>query len=177
MTVTIRPALPEDAPAIAAVRIASWRAAYRGIVPDSHLDAMTPEESADRWRAVAAGEVVKTGLFVSEEDGRIVGFAAYGPARPPDFGYGSELYAAYFLPEAMGRGIGSRIVSRVARALEAQGFDDMIVWVMEANARGQRFYRETMGGARVPGSRRNFDIDGVTIFEVAYGFRPLTAVK
>jgi hypothetical protein len=51
----------------------------------------------------------------------------------------------------------------------------MIVWVMEANARGRAFYERTM--PLVDGSRQSFAIDGVTIWEVAYGLRPLSTPR
>jgi len=168
----VRPATPEDAHAVAAVRVASWQATYRGTVPDSYLDALTPAESEERWRAVAAGEAPGAELLVCEVDGAVVGFAAYGAARPPDFGYGGELYATYYLPDAMGKGHGTQAVREVVRGLARMGHGDMIVWVMEANSRGRRFY-ESIGGAIVPASRQSFEIDGRTIWEIAYGFRPL----
>jgi hypothetical protein len=33
----LRPATPADAPALARAHVASWRAAYRGILPDAVL--------------------------------------------------------------------------------------------------------------------------------------------
>ncbi len=168
----VRPATPEDAHAVAAVRVASWRATYRGTVPDSYLDALTPAESEEHWRAVAAGETPHAELLVCEVDGTVVGFAAYGAARPPDFCYGGELYATYYLPEAMGKGYGTQAVREVVRGLTRMGHSDMIVWVMEANTRGRRFY-EGIGGSVVSGSRQSFEIGGRTIWEVAYGFRLL----
>ncbi len=168
----VRPATPQDAHAVAQVRVTSWQATYRGTVPDSALDAMTPAETQDRWRAVAAGEVANAELLVCEVDGAVVGFAGYGAARPPDFGYGGELYATYYLPEAMGKGYGTRMVADVVRGLIRMGHMDMILWVMEANARGRRFY-DGIGGSVISGSRRSFEIGGREIWEVAYGFRPL----
>jgi hypothetical protein len=171
----IRPALPQDARAIAEVRVASWRATYRGVVPDSYLDALTPEESEDRWSAVAAGEMPGAELRVCEEGGAVAGFAAFGAARAPNFGYGGELYATYYRPEATGKGYGSAMLREVAVCLTALGHTDMIVWVMEANARGRAFYERTM--QPVDGSRQSFAIDGVTIWEVAYGLRPLSTSR
>jgi len=40
----IRPATPEDARAIAEVHVASWRYAYRGLLPDDVLDRLSVEE-------------------------------------------------------------------------------------------------------------------------------------
>ena len=40
---TVRPAIPEDAPAIARVHVASWRETYAGIVPDEFLASLKVE--------------------------------------------------------------------------------------------------------------------------------------
>ena len=171
----VRTALPQDAHAIARVRTISWQATYRGTVPQSYLDALAPAESEERWRALAAGEMPGNELLVCEVDGAVVGFAAYGAARAPDYGYGGELFATYYLPEAMGKGYGTAMVARVAEGLKRLGHADMIVWVMEANARGRRFY-EGIGGYTIENSRQSFEIEGTAIWEIAYGFRPLPAI-
>ena len=41
----IRTATPEDARAIAEVHVASWRAAYRGVLPDTYLDRLSVDEN------------------------------------------------------------------------------------------------------------------------------------
>ena len=46
---------------------------------------------------------------------------------------------------------------------------------MEANARGRGFYENIMRARPVEGARQSLEIDGVTIWEVAYGLRPLPA--
>jgi ribosomal protein S18 acetylase RimI-like enzyme len=175
--VTTRPARSDDAVGIAAVHSASWRATYRGIVPQSYLDDMDPEKTVERWRDAAMGKHPGAHLLVADAGGTIIGFETYGPAREPAFGYSGELYAAYFLPEAMGKGLGTEMMKTVVRDLAAQGMHDMIVWVMEANERGRRFYEKILGGAVVEGSRQSFEIAGATIREIAYGFRPLPLLK
>ncbi len=172
MTVTIRSARPGDALAIATLRIASWGAAYRGIVPDARLDAMTPEKTIELWRATAAGENAGHGLVVSEAAGRLIGFAMLGPARAPDFGYSGEVQAIYLAPEAIGKGYGRPLFVRGLDWLAQQGHPDAILWVMEANARALRFY-EKAGGVQVPGSRKPFSMGEREIWETAFGFRPL----
>jgi L-amino acid N-acyltransferase YncA len=175
--VTIRPGREADAEGIANVHSTSWRNSYRGIVPQSYLDEMHPEKTIERWRDAAAGKILGVHLLVAEEAGKVIGFETYGPAREPAFGYLGELYAAYFLPEAMGKGLGTDMMKTVVRDLSAQGLKDMIVWVMETNERGRRFYEKALGGSVVPGSRKSFDIDGAEIWEIAYGFRPLPLLK
>ncbi|SDH31561.1 GNAT family N-acetyltransferase [Nonomuraea jiangxiensis] len=57
MSFAIRKASPEDAAGIEAVRIATWRVAYRGVMPDPFLDGLEvrPEEfSTGMGRALMA---------------------------------------------------------------------------------------------------------------------------
>jgi len=168
----IRPAVSDDGPAVAAVRVASWRAVYRGIVPDSFLEKMDSNEA--HWCKVAAGAEPGTGLLVCEVDGRVAGFACFGSARPPHFEFSGELYATYFLPEMIGKGYGAAIVLDAMAGLKSLGHDDMMLWVIENNLRARRFYA-SFGGVMIANSRQSFEIDEATIWEVAYGFRPLPA--
>jgi ribosomal protein S18 acetylase RimI-like enzyme len=166
----IRPAKPEDGPAVAAVRVASWRATYRGIVPDSYLETMNSNEA--HWCKVASGEEPGVGLCVCEADNLVVGFACYGAARAPQFDFSGELYAVYFLPAMIGKGHGAAAMLEAASGLKSLGYSDMILWVIENNERARLFY-ESFGGTVIANSRQSFEIDGTTIWEVAYGFRPL----
>lgn len=167
----VRPARPGDEHTVAQIRVASWRATYRGVVPDTYLDAMSAEENAPQWAPAARGEQPGMRLLMGEEEGRVVGFAAFGAARPPQHGYGGELYAIYFLPEVIGKGLGSVLATEAMRGLKDIGHNDMILWVMEQNTRGCRFYEHRLG--MTPVARQSFEIEGQTIWEVAYGLRPL----
>ena len=126
------------------------------------------------WCAMAQGEHPASELIVCEVEDRIVGFACYGSARPPSFGYSGELYATYFLPSAIGKGYGAATMRTAMTALARLGHADMVLWVMEQNVRGQRFYQRA-GGVVLPDSRRSLSIHEATIWEIAYGFRPLPA--
>jgi GNAT superfamily N-acetyltransferase len=166
----IRPARSEDGPTVAGLRVASWRATYRGIVPDSYLEKMNPNEA--HWCKIAAGGEPGIGLLVCEIDGQVGGFACYGAARPPHFEFSGELYATYFLPEMIGKGYGAAIMLEAMQGLISLGHNDMMLWVIANNLRARRFY-EDFGGVAIANSRQSFEIDGTTIWEIAYGFRPL----
>jgi hypothetical protein len=45
-----RRATPQDAAALAAVEVRCWRAAYRGLMPDSFLDTLCQTEKTAAWR-------------------------------------------------------------------------------------------------------------------------------
>ena len=144
----IRPAKPDEGSIVAAVRVASWRATYAGLVPASYLAAMPADEA--HWNAIANGEHPGTELIVCEVDDRIVGFACYGTARPPCFDYSGELYAIYFLPDVIGKGYGAAMMHAAIAALMRLGHADMMLWVMEDNARGRRFYQRGGGVENSP---------------------------
>ncbi len=50
----IRRARPDEGTVVAAVRVASWRTAYAGLVPASYLAAMPADQA--QWNAIANGE-------------------------------------------------------------------------------------------------------------------------
>jgi hypothetical protein len=58
----VRPAVLQDAPAIAAVHVATWRDAYAGLLPDDFLDGLDVDQRAERWRGRLAA--LPAGLFV-----------------------------------------------------------------------------------------------------------------
>jgi hypothetical protein len=47
---SIRSAVPQDATRIAEVHVASWRVAYRGLMPDNLLQQLDAESRANVWR-------------------------------------------------------------------------------------------------------------------------------
>ena len=48
--ILIREATAFDSTALARVHVASWRAAYRGIIDDDWLDALSVDAQAARWQ-------------------------------------------------------------------------------------------------------------------------------
>ena len=46
----VRPAAPRDAKAIAEIHVATWQAAYQGLLPDDVLKAMTVAKRLAYWK-------------------------------------------------------------------------------------------------------------------------------
>jgi len=74
---TYRAARPADGPAIAALHTASWRDAYRGLLPDAYLDTDVVAEHAALWqeRFAATDAASSVVTVVAEHEGEVVGFA------------------------------------------------------------------------------------------------------
>ena len=135
-----RAASPADAPAIARVHVASWNAAYRGVIADEALDALTEDRLTPEWRrAIEGGESVA----VVEDGGAICGYARYGPARDDDLdpATAAEIYGFYLHPDAWGRGGGRVLMEHVKDDLRGRGYRLGTLWVVQVNERAQAFYR------------------------------------
>jgi ribosomal protein S18 acetylase RimI-like enzyme len=140
--VEIRPAEATDARAIAAVHVASWRAAYVGLVPDAFLAGLSVDEREGMWRDnLAKSEWPARGTLVLLRDAAVVGFASVGPSRDDDTAPGTgELWAIYLHPDAWGTGCGRRLMSEALARLDDAGFDRATLWVLTGNDRARRFY-------------------------------------
>jgi L-amino acid N-acyltransferase YncA len=168
--VKIREAVPADARAIAEVHLASWKTTYPGIIPQEYIDGLRVEDGAARW-VTRMTENVAT-VFVAEDDAGVFGFIAGGSIMHPVEGYEGELGAIYLLASHHRRGAGAALVLRLAADLRAQGFRNMVVWVLRANP-ACGFYRR-MGGVQV--AEQGIEIGGVTLPELAFGWADLAVL-
>ena len=168
----VRPAVLDDAAAIARVHVATWRTTYRGLLPDDFLASLGEEQYAERWK-----RVIREGssrVFVVDELEGIVGFASGGRERAGEGGYAGELYAIYVLDGAQRRGHGRELVRAVSGALREMKLPDMIVWVLRDNTAARQFY-ERLGGVYV--RSQPITIGAATLEEVSYGWRGLDEIR
>ena len=167
MPFRIRPATPADAAAIAHVHIASWKTTYPGIVPDAGIAALREEDSRQRWQERL--EAADIPIFVAEFDTGVFGFLAGGPIRKPIEDYDGELYALYLLQSHQRLGAGRALVHQLASTLHSQGFQSMLVWVLEANP-AVGFYQH-LGAVQV--TRQTIEIGGANLSELSFGWPSL----
>ena len=153
--------LAAERPAVAWVRVASWRAGYAGLVPDSELAAIGEPDRLALWvERMATSTEVST--LVALLDGEVIGFAAYGAERsdlaPAVAGRG-EVFALYVHPDRWGTGAGHALMTSARAALGARGYDAVSVWVLEGNARGIAFYERQ--GFRATGDVTESRVDAL----------------
>jgi ribosomal protein S18 acetylase RimI-like enzyme len=145
----IRRAAAADAPAIARVHVASWQVAYRGMVPDALLDELSVERRERGWRErLGRADDGASFTLVAERDGAVAGFCSIAaPSRDGDAGERTaEVAAIYVEPAHWRSGVGATLLGEALDVLRADGFADVTLWVLEANARGRAFY-ERLGFA------------------------------
>ena len=162
--ITIRGAKASDAEAIAAVHDASWRDAYRGVIPGRELERMVARRGPRWWRtAILRG----TRLCVLDFDDTIAGYASYGRNRVPSLPFGGEIFEIYLAPEFQGLGFGKRLFKAARRDLADHGYMSVLVWALADNDRALAFY-ERLGGRIVRRAEERFgdEVRG----RVAFGF-------
>jgi GNAT superfamily N-acetyltransferase len=164
---SIRPAEPTDAEAVAAVHVHGWHWGYRGLIPDRILDGLDVSERANGWRTIMTAENRTTSVYLAELDGVAVGFVACGPAREPDGDERTgEVYAIYQEEDAAGTGVGQALFRRAVEDLWDRGFDRAMLWVLATNTRARRFYERE--GWHTDGATKTEDFQGFTLNEVRY---------
>ena len=165
---SVRPAQPGDARAIARVQVASWEATYRGLVPDALIERLTVEVRTAQWERFFTGDRDTHCLLVAEADGTIVGMAAAGPSGDADAvpGRTGSISAIYVDPGSWSQGHGRALMVAALRWLEGRGFEEATLWVLGTNRRGRAFYQA--GGWRTDGATQDDDSFGEVLAEVRY---------
>lgn len=163
-TTSIRRARTGDADRLADVFDASWREAYRGIIPGVSLERMIAQRSPRWWHAAAQRG---RPLAVVEVGGTAVGYVAYGPARSRALKAAGEIDELYILPSHQGLGLGRRLFRAVRNDLGDRGFGRVGVWSLVENERACSFYVGLGGVAAAEAIDR---IAGALLPKVAYRF-------
>jgi len=142
MGLFVRRAEPQDAPAVARVHVASWRQAYRGLLPQEYLDSLSVEARATIWaRAFSQFPDQASITLVGELDGQIVGFACVGPSRDDDTDTATgELWGLYVDPAHWGAGHGHTLHTEALDVARASGATAATLWVLTTNQRARHFY-------------------------------------
>src|SRR6188472_1112870 len=171
MSLTVRPAGPDDGPAVAEIRVRTWRTAYRGTVPQDVLDSMDPQREGEVWRRRIADPDNPFSTLVAENAGTVGGFVTTGPYRqdgddlPAPAGAG-EILAIYVHPDHWSTGMGRALMANALALLAGQGRRPVLLWVFRDNPRARRFYEKA--GFAVDGTEHVYESGGVPIPEVRY---------
>jgi GNAT superfamily N-acetyltransferase len=151
--VVIRSASPADAAQVAGVQRESWLAAYDGIIAREIIDeAMMPDDGA-RVRQTFRTRPWQRMIVAVDEPAGVVGYASFGPEvdvlgapwpHPPtkrgEAGQVAELYALYVHPDWWSTGTGRALMDRVLARTRRAAYPEIVLWVLEANARARGFY-------------------------------------
>src|SRR5208283_3742860 len=130
-------AVEADLPAISELAGVIWRACYPGIITHAQIDYMLARMySLDVLRDEIRSQGIRYDLLLV--DGKLAGFASYGPASEPGV---MKLHKLYLLPELHGRGLGSRLLQHVEREVRAGVGRRLILSVNKRNTKAITTYK------------------------------------
>lgn len=138
---SVRPAVLDDAGAIARVHVRSWQVGYAGLLAGDQLEGPSEAQRDAMWRELLSdlGGLI---VFVAAHDDAIVGFCTVAaPSRDADAaGDVAEIGALYVDPSAWRTGAGRALMAEALRPLHAGPWREVTLWVMSGNERAHRFY-------------------------------------
>lgn len=139
-SIRLRLAGVDDAPTIARIHVDTWRAAYRGLVPDEFLQNMNYSQREEYTRAALIAHLEET--YMVEDGDEAVGILTIGLCRDSDLPAGScgEIWGIYLVSERWRQGLGTWLVDEAERKLQARGYNKVTLWVFEGNSAARRFY-------------------------------------
>lgn len=161
--VSVRPAVPGDERAVAAVQLAAWRATHAELLGDAVLDRVDPARLADRWAtAIASPPGRGYRVLVAMHGPRLVGFASVAPVVAPagsgDDSPGGEILALEVAPDERRRGHGSRLLAAVVDLLRDEDHATSVqTWVIAGDVAREQFLGSSgmgdVGARRVLGEQ------------------------
>jgi GNAT superfamily N-acetyltransferase len=170
----IRPARGDDAGEIARIQLATWRIAYRRMLPRSVLDQLDEDLLAQRWHeAVTAPPSARHRVLVAVEQAEesvLVGFTASGPADQDalapeeEVPLGTDVAAVTELlvePRWGRRGHGSRLLAASVDLWREDGFATAVAWVYENDVATGKFLASA--GWEPDGATRALDVDDLLV--------------
>lgn len=146
----------EDIGSLAQLFAASWRQAYRGIIPHAELERIIRWRHPNWWRSAL---MHRPRLIVMTFDNDVVGYASFGPARPsPNRNLNiptGEIMELYLNPDHQGIGFGRQLFAAAKGELRKSGLKRLVVWALSENEQACEFYRN-LGGRIFANTRVHF---------------------
>lgn len=141
--ISLRDARFQDAGAIAALHVLSWRSAYRGILPDDYLDGEVEPERLAHWERTLTKFGAKDMVLLAEREGVLIGFASVYWGKEPSFD--SYLDNLHVQPGLRGGRLGKLFLGNAVERLIENGAANLCLWAFDQNEGAIRFY-ERLGG-------------------------------
>lgn len=138
-------ASPDDAKAIAELKVICWRDAYKGLMPTASLEGLDAQDEEPHWRDWLADEASGLLARLLWLDDVLIGYGLAGPMRLGDrpgkeIEADGELYALYIHPDFQRRTHGRTLLSSLIEALILEGYRQVGMWMIGGNIRAEQFY-------------------------------------
>ncbi len=159
--VSVRLAWADDAAAIAAVQVHSWRERYAGVLPGELLEELQVERFRQAWtHSITRPKEARQRVLVALERATVRGFSATAPSLDQDADPAADGEVAEFVvhPEHRRAGHGSRLLHAVVDTLRSDKFSRGVWWVNATDDDLRAFLFDQ--GWDTDGAHRELDLHG-----------------
>jgi ribosomal protein S18 acetylase RimI-like enzyme len=142
MPYDIRDAAREDLLSIAQLQAASWKAAYRGILPDAFLDGDLESDRKQRWVGIADRMATSDRLLIAMHGSAAAGFISgwTTDAIGCDAGFDLHIDNLHVRPDLRGQKLGVALMRELSRRQSSDEKVRAYLWVLAGNEPARRFY-------------------------------------
>ena len=124
--ITIRPAVLEDARAVAIINANGWKYAYKNILSPEFLEKSTNQDVIDKKirgfpQRLADSMARNNIILVADDNGKVVGSAGGRVPKSPECKADKELYNLYIDTDCIGAGLGKKLFQSFATEMRKQG--------------------------------------------------------
>ncbi|MFS0780681.1 N-acetyltransferase family protein [Bacillus sp. 1P06AnD] len=128
----IREANILDADGIAKVHVDSWRATYKGIMPEELLNHLSYESRTELWKKNISDK--NNYIVIAEnEEGQVIAFVTAGKRETNLVENSGDLTSIYACEEYKGKGIGKKLLQEAFSHFKTIGYNKIFVEVLEDN--------------------------------------------
>ena len=124
--------------------VKSWRATYKGIIPDKLLDTITLDRFSKIWKEYITKE--NNGIFGAFENDIFLGFGAF----TPDEEMADTLYldSLHIKDEYKGKEVGTKIINHLKKYAREKEYKGVSVSIISGNDRVRKLYTK-LGAAHL----------------------------
>lgn len=163
--IKIRKARVEDAKTIVEINVATWKTAYKGLLPDNFLAQRNVTDKRIEGTIESINKNQRIWL-VAEEDNQIIGFCCGGEARDENFPAKHELCAIYVLQSNQNKGVGQALLNEFKNQINNQSF---YLYALKGNQKAINFYIKN-GGVLVPEYEKKLPVPTIEAKEILFFF-------
>lgn len=162
----IKIAEANDARKIAEINVATWKVAYKNLLPETCL----AKRIVDDKRVESIRTSIESGTNIwlkAIDENKIIGFLNGGQAREQNTGFEYEVYAVYVLHQYWGNGAGRALFDAFQRKIGYKGF---YLYALRGNKQALHFYNKLGGIENSVFDKKITNKDGVLFDEVFIEF-------
>ena len=145
-----RTATPDDASAIARIKVHCWQKAYKGLLPQASLDRLDASSETEHWRDWLSAPAPDLLAYLVEKDGLPVAYGLAGAMRLGDregeeLEVDAEIYALYVHPDHFRTGCGKMLFIELLDGLIAAGHRSGGLWMIGGIKPAEAFFARMDG--------------------------------